>query len=175
MVTALTHRIPPAMSPIVISAFSLWTLGMREAEGRHFVDAYLDRHSGTVDPKGQSLGPSLFDCLSKNSALKNKPGTQMSLVFTGYTDELKHTKVRPAADVCMLVDPKVIDNLTRNTDVVDLLEKHLAQMFSTIVDKLKESLQASVARPWGIRLGVALVRAAQGKSVKGLGLPAPNG
>ena len=57
MVAALTHRIPLAMSPAVLSSFSRWTLGMREAEGRNLVDAYLDWHSGTVNPKEQSLGP----------------------------------------------------------------------------------------------------------------------
>ena len=57
VVAALTHRIPLAMSPAVLSSFSRWALGMREAEGRNLVDVYLDWHSGTVNPKEQSLGP----------------------------------------------------------------------------------------------------------------------
>ena len=148
---------------------------MREAEGRNLVDMYLDWHSGTVNPKEQSLGPALFDCLSKNSALKHKPGCHMFLVYTGYTDEQKNTKVRPAADVCVFVNAKVIDNLTRNADLVDLLEKHLAPILTTILDTLKEHLQQSVARSWAIKLGVALVRAAMGKSVKDLGFPTAAG
>ena len=111
------------MSATVLSSFSRWTLGMREADGGQLlVDTYLDWHSGTINPKEQSLGPSLFDCLSKNQALKNKPGVQMFLVFTGYTDENKHIKVRPASDVCGYVNAKAVDNLTKNASVVDLLE-----------------------------------------------------
>ena len=75
----------------------------------------------------------------------------------------------------MFANAKAVENFTRNADLVDLLEKHLITIFGPIVETLEECLQKSVARSWGIKLGVALVRAALGESAKDLGFPAPRG
>jgi hypothetical protein len=65
--------------------------------------------------------------------------------------------------VCGYVSAKAVDNLTKNANVVDLLEKHLVTIFGPVMEYIRASLQESDARSWAIKLGVALVRAALGK------------
>ena len=119
------------------------------------------------------MSPTLFDALSKEATLKDKPGAQLFLVLTAYTDEGKLVKIRPASDMCQFVTPKVVENMAKRLDVLVLLEKSLADVLGTVTEKLQDFTQASEARRFAFMLGIALVRAAMGKSIKGSGISKP--
>ena len=89
----LSQRIPLQMPATVLSHFCRWTLDMIQANAKTYLDKYLEWHSCTVNPKGQSVPQSLFEALSKNKTLSKYPGANVFLVLTDYTDEGKHVKV----------------------------------------------------------------------------------
>ena len=168
---ALSQRIPLSLNPSVLSNFGRWTMVMCQHNARDLIAAFLDWHSATIKPKEQSLPPSLFETLSSESLqLRKFPGFQIILVYAAYTDEQKRCSIRPKADVCNFITPKVVESLAKNPDVVSTLNKHAMDTFGPLLEKLKEKMSEAGARECAIRYVVALVRAAMGKGTKDLGL-----
>ena len=139
---------------------------------RDLIATYLDWHSATINPKEQSLPPSLFESLSSESLkLRKFPGFQIILLYAAYTDDQKRCSIRPKADVCYFINAKVVENLAKNPDVVATLHNLAMDTFGPLMGKLRENMAEVDARKCAIRYVVALVRAAMGKSTKELGLP----
>ena len=77
----MAQRIPLAMPATVLTSFSRWVLEMWQANGRAYMEKYLEWHSRAINPKEQIVSPGFFDAISKDLALRHNFETQLFLVL----------------------------------------------------------------------------------------------